>query len=115
MTNIQWKSYFVVLYKAVEDKSISNLEVVDGLIKRCNGNKNLKFVVYHLWRVYFYNDVQTIEWWKTLFREILDFVSVAETTDKEMLIPLGQVVCKKYNDNDITNIIYYLIKETKQC
>lgn len=115
MTNNQWKSYFVILYKAVEDKSISNLEVVDGLIRKCDGNKNLKFVVYYLWRVYFYNDMQTIEWWKTLFREILDFVSVAETTNKETLITKGEEICEKYSNNDITNIIYYLIKETKQC
>lgn len=115
MTNIQWKSYFVVLYKAVEDKSISNLEVVDGLIRKCDGNKNLNFVVYYLWRVYFYNDMQTADWWKSLFREFLDFVFVAETTNKETLITKGEEICEKYSNNDITNIIYYLIKETKQC
>jgi len=113
MTSEQWKNYLVVIYKAIKNNNFAEDNTIIRFITDCNKNINLEKVTYYIWKYYLNHKNNDDNFWKAFFRKLLDFTAIVGTLSVDEAISSGQMVCDYYNNNDITNIIYYIIKETK--
>lgn len=110
---MNWKKFFLKIYNLIDSKQIETPEM-DTFIRSLSDNDNHIKIAFYLWRAYYNNQDKNIKFWGGLFREIIDFIEELELAPRDVLINKAEPITEKYNDNDITKVFYYVIKEIKQ-
>lgn len=110
---MNWKKFFLKIYNLIDSKQIETPEM-DSFIRSLSDNDNHIKIAFYIWRAYYNNQDKNIKFWGGLFREIIDFIEELELAPRDVLINKAEPITEKYNDNDITKVFYYVIKEIEQ-
>lgn len=110
---MNWKKFFLKIYNLIDSKQIETPEM-DNFIRSLSDNDNHIKIAFYIWRAYYNNQDKNIKFWGGLFREIIDFIEELEFAPRDVLINKAEPITEKYNDNDITKVFYYVIKEIEQ-
>lgn len=110
---MNWKKFFLKIYNLIDSKQIETPEM-DTFIRSLSDNDNHIKIAFYIWRAYYNNQDKNIKFWGGLFREIIDFIEELELAPRDVLINKAEPITEKYNDNDITKVFYYVIKEIEQ-
>ena len=110
---MNWKKFFLKIYNLIDSKQIETPEM-DNFIRSLSDNDNHIKIAFYIWRAYYNNQDKNIKFWGGLFREIIDFIAELEFAPRDVLINKAEPITEKYNDNDITKVFYYVIKEIEQ-
>lgn len=110
---MNWKKFFLKIYNLIDSKQIETPEM-DNFIRSLSDNDNHIKIAFFIWRAYYNNQDKNIKFWGGLFREIIDFIEELELAPRDVLINRAEPITEKYNDNDITKVFYYVIKEIEQ-
>ena len=106
---MNWKGFFMEIYNLVSKESdVVQWNKSMGKVKE---STNLAMAIFYFYKIYCYDEKKTLDWWKKLLREMLDFTSENEKKNGKYIREKAMEKYQNYGDKNIELAYTYIILE----